>query len=140
MPEGVALRKAAFETRENPIDYRTMGAKIYSLNQISAFFNARIQGLKQTIVAFKERPVQTYAKTFMFVQLPSILLWMANHDDPDYQALPQWRKDLFWHIKINGTYYPIPKPFEIGLIFGTGTERFLDYYFDNDQKWSFDIF
>jgi hypothetical protein len=134
MPEEVALRKAAFETRENPIDYRRMGSKIFALNQISAFFNARIQGLNQTIKAFKERPVQTYAKTFMFVQLPSILLWMANHDDPDYQSLPQWRKDLFWHIKVNGTYYPIPKPFEIGLIFGTGTERFLDYYYDNDPK------
>jgi hypothetical protein len=70
----------------------------------------------------------------MYVQLPSILLWLANHDDPDYQDLPQWRKDLFWHIKVNGTYYPIPKPFEIGLIFGTGAERFLDYYFDKDPK------
>jgi hypothetical protein len=134
LPPEIALRKAAFETRENPIDYRRMGAKIFALNQISAFFNARIQGLNQTIKAFKERTVQTYAKTFMFVQLPSILLWMANHDDPDYQSLPQWRKDLFWHLKINGTYYPIPKPFEIGLIFGTGTERFLDYYYDNDPK------
>ena len=134
LPPEIALRKAAFETRENPIDYRRMGAKIFALNQISAFLNERIQSLKQTIKAFKERPVQTYAKTFMFVQLPSILLWMANHDDPDYQSLPQWRKDLFWHIKVNGTYYPIPKPFEIGLIFGTGTERFLDYYYDNDPK------
>ena len=59
---------------------------------------------------------------------------MRNHDDPDYQSLPQWRKDLFWNIRINGTYYPIAKPFEIGLIFGTGAERFLDYYFDQDPK------
>ncbi len=134
LPPEIAIKKAAVETRDNPIDYRRMGASIFGLNQISAFFNARIQGLNQTIKAFKERPVQTYAKTFMYVQLPSILLWMANHDDPDYQSLPQWRKDLFWHIKVNDTYYPIPKPFEIGLIFGTGTERFLDYYFDKDPK------
>ena len=134
LPPEIAIKKAAVETRDNPIDYRRMGASIFGLNQISAFFNARIQGLNQTIKAFKERPVQTYAKTFMYVQLPSILLWMANHDDPDYQSLPQWRKDLFWHIKVNGTYYPIPKPFEIGLIFGTGTERFLDYYFDKDPQ------
>lgn len=134
LSEKEAIRKAGFETRENPIDYRRMGAKIQALNQISAFFNARIQGLYQTVKAFKDRPMQTYAKVFMYVQLPSILLWMANHDDPDYQSLPQWRKDLFWNIRINGTYYPIAKPFEIGLIFGTGTERFLDYYFDQDPK------
>ena len=73
-----------------------MGASIQSWNQISAFFNARIQGLNQTIKAFKDRPLQTYTKIFLAVQLPSILLWMANHDDPDYQDLPQWRKDLFW--------------------------------------------
>ena len=134
LSDEMAIRKAAFETRENPIDYKRMGNMIQGMNQISAFFNARIQGLNQTIKAFKDRPLQTYTKIFLAVQLPSILLWMANHDDPDYQDLPQWRKDLFWHIKVNGTYYPIPKPFEIGLIFGTGTERFLDYYFDNDPK------
>jgi len=134
LPEDVAIKKAAVETRDNPIDYRRMGAAIFGANQISAFFNARIQGLNQTIKAFVERPLQTYAKIFMYVQLPSILLWMANHDDPDYQSLPQWRKDLFWHIKAGDTYYPIPKPFEIGLIFGTGTERFLDYYFGKDPK------
>ncbi len=134
LSEKNAIRKASVETRDNPIDYRRMGASIQSLNQISAFFNARIQGLNQTVKAFKDRPVQTLAKTFMYVTLPSVLLWMRNHDDPDYQALPQWRKDLFWNIRVNGTYYPIAKPFEIGLIFGTGAERFLDYYFDKDPK------
>ena len=134
LSEKNAIRKAAVETRDNPIDYRRMGASIQGLNQISAFFNARIQGLNQTVKAFKDRPMQTLAKTFMYVTLPSILLWMRNHDDPDYQALPQWRKDLFWNIRVNGTYYPVAKPFEIGLIFGTGPERFLDYYFDKDPK------
>jgi len=134
LSEKNAIRKAAVETRDNPIDYRRMGASIQSFNQISAFFNARIQGLNQTVKAFKDRPVQTLAKTFMYVTLPSILLWMRNHDDPDYQSLPQWRKDLFWNVRVNGTYYPIAKPFEIGLIFGTGAERFLDYYFDQDPK------
>jgi len=134
LSEKNAIRKAAVETRDNPIDYRRMGASIQSLNQISAFFNARIQGLNQTVKAFKDRPIQTLTKTFMYVTLPSVLLWMRNHDDPDYQALPQWRKDLFWNIRVNGTYYPVAKPFELGLIFGTGPERFLDYYFDKDPK------
>ena len=134
MSEEVAIKKAAVETRDNPIDYRRMGASIEGANKLSAFFNARIQGLNQTVKAFKDRPIQTSIKTFLYVSLPSIILWFQNHDDPDYQDLPQWRKDLFWHIKVNGTYYPVPKPFELGLIFGTGAERFLDYYIDDDPK------
>ena len=62
-----------------------MGAMVQGVNQISAFFNARIQGLNQTIKAFKDRPVQTYTKVFLYVQLPSIYLWLANHDDPDFK-------------------------------------------------------
>jgi hypothetical protein len=129
-----ALKKAAVETRDNPIDYKRMGHSINGLNQLSAFFNARIQGLNQTAKAFKERPAQTLAKNFMYITAPSVALWFANHNDPDYQSLPQWRKDLFWNIRINGTYYPIAKPFELGLIFGTGAERFLDYFYDKDPK------
>ena len=129
-----ALKKAAVETRDNPIDYKRMGHSINGLNQLSAFFNARIQGLNQTAKAFKERPAQTLAKNFMYITAPSVALWFANHNDPDYQSLPQWRKDLFWNIRINGTYYPIAKPFELGLVFGTGAERFLDYFYDKDPK------
>jgi len=129
-----ALKKAAVETRNNPIDYKRMGHSINGLNQLSAFFNARIQGLNQVGKAFKERPTSTLAKSFMYITAPSVALWFANHDDPDYQSLPQWRKDLFWNIRINGTYYPVAKPFEMGLIFGTGAERFLDYFYDKDPK------
>ena len=129
-----ALKKAAVETRNNPMDYKRMGHSINGLNQLSAFFNARIQGLNETGKAFKERPAQTLAKSFMYITAPSVALWFANHDDPDYQSLPQWRKDLFWNIRINGTYYPVAKPFELGLIFGTGAERFLDYFYDKDPK------
>ena len=129
-----ALKKAAVETRNNPIDYKRMGHSIHGLNQLSAFFNARIQGLNQTAKAFKERPLQTLAKNFMYITAPSVALWFANHNDPDYQSLPQWRKDLFWNIRVNGTYYPVAKPFELGLIFGTGAERFLDYFYDKDPR------
>ena len=75
----------------------------------------------------------TFIKSIQSITAPSVALWFVNNDDPAYQALPDYRKDLFWNIRINGTYYPIAKPFEIGLIFGTGAERFLDYYLRNIQ-------
>tara|TARA_E500000318_G_C3517420_1_gene194963 strand:- start:73 stop:1011 length:939 start_codon:yes stop_codon:yes gene_type:complete len=68
---------------------------------------------------------------------------MKNHDDERYKALPTWQKDLFW-IFITGegnienpddyTVWRIPKPFELGLLFGTGTEKMLDFAVSQDKN------
>ena len=73
-----------------------------------------------------------------------MLLWWVNHDDPEYQALPQWKKDLFLNIPlhkilpdyvgIEPLFITIPRPWEPGLIFGTGVERFFDWAIDNDKE------
>jgi hypothetical protein len=92
---------------------RGASARLSALNSISAFLNPTIQGVDKTIKAFKENPVQYSAKAGMYITTPTLLLYWANYGDKRIDDLPQWRKDLFWHIKVNDTYYPIPKPFEI---------------------------
>jgi hypothetical protein len=140
-----AIRKAGFDTRINPVDYARAGAAARQANLISAFFTARIGSLTSLTEAFKQRPFQTTAKSLAFITTISLYNWIQNHDDPDYERLPKWRKDLFWNFKITNSsltdslgfekgyfYFPLPKPFEPGMIFGTGVERFLDYYYDKD--------
>jgi hypothetical protein len=52
---------------------------------------------------------------------------MLNDDDDDYQELPDWEKDAYWHVfpHFNGKkqHIRIPKPFEIGFVAGTMPER-----------------
>jgi hypothetical protein len=55
-----------------------------------------------------------------------VLLWWANHDDPRYKELPHWQKDLFWIVMTKDHDLPDPKPFELGVVFGSGVERILD--------------
>ena len=128
-----AVERGGFESRNITIDFQKMGAKVGAWNAISAFFNARIQGYSKLYDTFKNP--ETRAKALYIagasITLPSILLWIANHDDERYKELPQWQKDLFWII-ITGegkdtTVWRIPKPFELGYVFGTLPEKALDF-------------
>lgn len=125
--------EAGIEAREITLDFGRHGKSTQSLNQTIAFFNAAIQGMDKMIREFKERPAQMTAKTFIGITLPSVLLWYLNKDDPRYQELPQWQKDIFWVIPGKDTLYKIPKPFELGILFGTVPERVMQYMYDKEK-------
>jgi hypothetical protein len=136
LTEREALERGGFEGRDITIDFKKMGSTIQAVNLIAAFFNARLQGYAKMFDAFTKRPVTTMTKVGAMIVTPSVLLWIKNHDNETYKQLPQWQKDLFW-IVITGEgddeiVYRIPKPFEPGVVFGTGTERALDYIFSED--------
>jgi hypothetical protein len=63
-----------------------------------------------------------------------------NKDDEKYKELPNWQKDLFWIIRVPANVpsgeilLRIPKPFELGVIFGTVPERILDYINTKDPQ------
>lgn len=123
-----ALQRAAEASREISVDYARHGAKTAFLRHVSAFWNARLQGYDRLARAAKRNPAQFAAKAFGLITLPSLLEYYANMDDPDYWEQPQWKRDLFWMIKIPGMddFISLPKPFELGLIFGTLPVRVLD--------------
>lgn len=150
-----ALQEAAFASREVTLDFARMGARMRAYNMVTAFANAQLQGMDRVVRAFKDRPVNTMAKVAGGITLPSVLLWWANHDDQRYKDLPHWQKDLFWIVLTdkwqpidaadaaskpahlvrekngkwefnNGSIWRIPKPFELGVIFGSGAERALE--------------
>ena len=128
LSEKEAVERAGFEGRDVTIDFKKSGSQIQAWNLVSAFFNARLQGYAKIFDGFKNRPVQTMAKVSAYIVAPSILLWIRNHDDPIYQALPRWQKSLFWiWVGDDGVVRRVPKPFEPGIVFGTGTELLLDY-------------
>ena len=132
MTKKQALERAGFEGRDITIDFSKMGAYVRPINMIAAFWNARIQGYTKIGEAFARRPGRTMTMISASIILPSVLLWLRNNDSETYRELPQWQKDLFWIVITNEgleneIVWRIPKPFELGILFGTGTERFLDW-------------
>ena len=125
------LERAGFEARDVTIDYAKMGYYMKALNQVSAFYNARVKGYVKIYDAFTKRPARAMTTIFAGIVLPSLYFWYANKDDPIYRRQPKWVKDNYWVVVVgegeDRKAYRIPKPFDLGIVFGTGTEEFLNY-------------
>ncbi len=133
------IQTAAFASREVTLDFARIGASMRAYNMITAFGNAQIQGLDRIGRAFIDRPTNTMLKVAGGITLPSVLLWFANRDDKRVQDLPAWQKDMFWIVATKDHLYRIPKPFELGVVFGSGVERVLDATVGNNPE-AFDKF
>ncbi|MDD4997289.1 MAG: hypothetical protein PHI99_04010, partial [Syntrophales bacterium] len=124
-----------------------------------AFWNANMQGTDKMIRAFKEAPGATAFRVGASITLPSIGLYLYNRTDGRWEDIPQWQKDLFWVVIPNriskedwkkmsaddkakmlsmnpatSGIYRIPKPFEIGILFGSMPERLAEYILSQDPK------
>ena len=128
------LERGGFETRDVTIDYAKMGSYMQGLNQISAFYNSRVQGYAKIYDGLTQRPGRALTAITAGVILPSIYFWFANKDNEIYQRQPQWVKDNYWVVVVGDTPYRIPKPFDIGVVFGSGTEQLLDWWIGNDAN------
>lgn len=131
---GAVPLEAGFSARSVSLDFAQAGTTARAVNRLIAFFNANIRGWGRMISSFKEHPTRTAFKVFVGITLPSILLYLANRDDPRWKEIPQWQKDLFWIVMTEDTIYRIPKPFELGIIFGSMPERFLEWLDNKDPE------
>lgn len=111
------------------MDYSRRGnfQALIFLTDVMPFLNARIQGLDKLGRAWNtDKGMVT--KKLMMIAAFSVWLATLNDDDDDYQQLPDWEKDAYWHVYPPGKdgekmHVRIPKPFEIGFIAGTMPER-----------------
>lgn len=125
---------AGLHAREITVDFARVGAKAQAMNQITAYWNVGIQGMDRTVRAFKEDPAGASVRAVAGITLPSVLLWWANKDDPRWRELQNWEKDAFWIVMTKDTVYRIPKPMELGMIFGSLPERVLEKFFTDNPK------
>jgi hypothetical protein len=137
---GYSEREAAVMAREVSVDFSNKGAAqwITGFNQSVPFLNPAIQGSAKAIRTwFKEgRFGQVFVKTNMYVGAPTATLWMLNHNNPDYQAYPDWAKRQAWFIPV-GTYFDervgrektkfilVPKPFDLFGMYSNAMEATL---------------
>lgn len=131
--------RAAYASREGTIDFARGGKMSRQVNQFVAFFNVGIQGTDQTMRYIKRQmrtnPVGFMAKAFTLVTLPSLLLFLINKDNDEYWELPEWRRDTYWNFPLgDGKWFHFPKPFELGVLFGSIPERFFEWVNTRDPS------
>lgn len=131
---GSKVFEGGFASREVTVDFQRIGAKMSALNAITAFQNVSIQGLDRTFRAVKDDPMGVSLKAAAYITVPSVLLWWANKDDPRWKAAPRWEKDMFWFVMTKDTVFRIPKPQELGILFGSVPERMLEKFFTDNPK------
>jgi hypothetical protein len=120
---GKSHAQAAFESKDL-MDFSMLGAArfIQGASLVLPFFNARIQGLGKLSRELRDNP-REIAKRAGMITAMSLGLLAMNWDDERYEELPDWDKDANWHFFIGDQHFRIPKPFEIGVMFGTIPER-----------------
>ena len=132
--KGASQMDAALSTRDLTLDFSRVGTHTKQANRIIAFMNAGIQGVDKMARQFKNDPLGATMKSLLAITLPSILLFLANYDDDRYKEMPQWEKDIFWIVLTENHIFRIPKPFELGILFGTVPERILSWMIEEDPK------
>tara|TARA_R100001594_G_C4052427_1_gene265266 strand:+ start:2253 stop:6350 length:4098 start_codon:yes stop_codon:yes gene_type:complete len=141
LTERQKLEFAGLDARNVTLDFQKIGLKMQSVNQITGFYNARIRGYAQIIgaLATPKNAAKLISVLVATQTVPSVLLWFANRDSETYKNIDKWVKDTH-HVVIlnegldNEIVYKIPKLWELGFIFGTLPERFLDYVAKEDPK------
>ena len=126
-------QQAALEARDITIDFSRIGKNTKTWNRITAFFNAAVQGADKLRRVWKEDPVGASIRATLFVTIPTVALWQLNKDNPEYQELPQYVKDTYWILPSGDHLIKIPKPFELGVLYGTSVERMLQWMDDKEH-------
>lgn len=148
-----SARQAAFEAADL-LDFQLKGGlpAMQFLNAVTPFLNARVQGLyklgrvagtssKRARRAFAAKATMMIAFTMLLASINA-----GDDDDDGYNDLPEWIKDGSWVVNlkrmgIEGEDVPrmlfIPKPFELGVLFGTVPERMLQLAIGNDRPKDF---
>ncbi|WP_303805616.1 LPD38 domain-containing protein [Aeromonas rivipollensis] len=130
---GKSHAQAAFESKDL-MDFSMLGASrtMQVMTQVLPFFNARVQGLGKLTRELRDNP-RAIAKRAGMITAASLALLAHNWDDERYEGLPDWDKDANWHFWLGDHHWRIPKPFEIGVLFGTIPERMVRALGDKDS-------
>lgn len=136
LASGKSRRQAAFEAKDL-MDYSLKGnfALISTMIDFLPFFNARLQGMyklaRASAAGENDKVLKVLSANLAMKGLKvaafSLALAAMNDDDDRYKELPDWDKDANWHFWIGDDHFRIPKPFELGVVFGTLPERLFGF-------------
>lgn len=101
--------------------------------------SASMKAQQEFMGKFQDDPLIGKLKAFESITLPSIILAIATHNDRMLDDIPQWEKELCWIIPSDGKILKIPKPGQLGMLYGTAAELIVHDILDKDPH-AFDNF
>lgn len=130
LKSGRTKTEAAYMARDL-MDFSMQGDAqwVQFFSDVLPFFNARLQGmykLGRRAGTPEGRRAIVLRGGVLVMASAALYAWnMAMHGDA-YDDLEEWDKDAYWHVAPGTEHHVrIPKPFELGLIFGTAPERMM---------------
>jgi GNAT superfamily N-acetyltransferase len=134
---GLSRKEAVFAARDL-LDFSMRGNNpiVQLIVMSTPFMNARLQGLYRLGRGLKEDFVSV-AMRGMLLTAATMALLAKNYDDERYRALSDQQKTGNWHffdVFEEGDHFQLPKPFEVGSIFGTIPEAIGDAMFTNSEE------
>lgn len=145
-------------SQEVTVNFQQAGLEMHGLNAMTAFLNPAIQSLDKALraaglEAYGEtraagagpleaanvggaQAAKLMARGVAAISVPSLLFWLANHNDQEITDLRHTPAGLiYWFLRVpGGGIVHIPKPFLWGQVFGTGMESALDDLFAKDPQ------
>jgi len=122
--EDAAIREAVLAARQNSVDFQRSSDFTRAVNLFIPYFNASVQGSRNVVRAFRDRPLGTVMKSVGMVATPSVALSAYNYSDENrrkvYESIDDFEKEDNFIIvgpnpkqNKNGSWegvYKIPKP------------------------------
>lgn len=129
-----AYIQAHLDAKDVTVDFTKSGRLAKKINQYAAFFNVSIRGPEKLYRAFRERPIQTLVKGTVWLTLLAVGNWYKNKDKDWYKNLPPaYKYNNLW-FEVGDNVYRLPIPFELGIVFMSAPQAFLDMYQGKDDK------
>ncbi len=144
---------ASAHAAETNVDFSQRAEVAKWFDSLTAFFNVGLQGTRRLVKnavglpnvrfygpgnkgnVWVRKLIRFYGKAGFTIAGLSLALYMQNRDDPEYWEIPQRDRDLNWWVRVSDKYWVrIPKPFEVGIMFGASTERFARYLDTDDTE------
>ena len=137
--KGLSMQEAGLVSRDATLDFARGGSEARKWNNHIPFFNANLQGAFAQWDRFQQDKVGFLFRGLLRLTLPSLALsgfymYFADDDEKEeYKQIPQWQKDLFWNLKINGQWVTIPKPAGYGQLFASLPQAFAEGTLSGDD-------
>jgi len=118
--------QALLDAKDVTVDFTRQGVVSRQINDVTAFFNAGVQGFDKIYRSFRDRPVQTLCKGVIWLTTFAVLMWLKNRDKEWYKNLDPAYKYNNVFVQIGNTIIRVPIPFGFGAIFMSAVTAGLD--------------